>query len=102
MKTSWLAALGLALLLIASVTGLALAAPQAEQAITWQVLSAGGAPASGGAVTLNGSLGQTAVTMSASADYSVGTGYWSSSAIHVDPALDKVIYLPAVFNTQSQ
>jgi hypothetical protein len=102
MKASWLAAFGLALLLMAAVTGLALAAPPFEHAITWQVIAAGGAPASGGAITLNGTLGQTAVALSASADYSVGSGYWSAGNVIVIPTLGESIYLPAVYNMQSQ
>ena len=103
MKTSWLAALGLAVLLIVSVAGLALAAPEAEQAVTWQVFGGGGAPVSGGAITLNGTLGQTAVAMSGSADVSVGAGYWSTGDVRVDPVVDDITYfLPAVFNTQPQ
>jgi hypothetical protein len=103
MKMSWLASIALAVLLLASVTGLALAAPTAEQAIPWQVIAAGGAPASGGAVTLNGTLGQTAVTMSVSADYGVGAGYWSTGDVRVDPAEgDNTLFLPSVFNTQPE
>lgn len=102
MKMSWLAAFGLALILMASVTGLALAAPPFEHAITWQVIAAGGAPASGGAVTLNGTLGQTAVAASASANYSVGAGYWSGGRAIVIPVQGESIFLPAVYNGQSQ
>ena len=102
MKISWLAAFGLALLLMASVTGLALAAPPFDHAIPWQVIAAGGAPASGGAITLNGTLGQTAVAVSASTGVSVGSGYWSAGDVIVNPTLGESIYLPAVYNMQSQ
>ena len=102
MKASWLAAFGLALLLMASITGLALAAPPFEHAIAWQVIAAGGAPASGGAITLNGTLGQTAAALSASADYNVGSGYWSAGSAIVNPAQGESIFLPAVYNGQSQ
>jgi len=102
MKASWLAAFGLALILMASAAGLALAAPPFEHAIPWQVIAAGGAPASGGAITLNGTLGQTAAAVSASADYSVGSGYWSTGSVIVNPVQGETIYLPAVYNMQSQ
>jgi hypothetical protein len=74
---------GLVLLSLLLVTGLALAslvwAGSADgTAVDWSVLSGGGAPAesSSGAVTLNGSLGQTAIGSSTSPGATVGAGFW--------------------------
>ena len=70
-------ALGLAVFLIILVVGVAVAARSASFTINWQVLSGGGAPAaSTGNVSLNGSLGQTAIGSSSSASYSLNAGYW--------------------------
>jgi hypothetical protein len=65
----------LALLLLAMVTTAAAKEPSAS-AILWRVFSGGGAPASGGNVTLNGSLGQTAIGSAATGRNRLGSGYW--------------------------
>lgn len=70
------AALGLIALLLA-VGGAALAA---GEAVDWWVLSGGGAPASGGNVTLNTTLGQPVAGPSFTGDIGLGAGYWYGNA----------------------
>jgi len=76
MKKTHIAALGLAALLICLMAGTVWAGQSAHYAINWQVLSGGGAPASAGTISLNGSLGQTAIGPSTSTHYALGAGYW--------------------------
>jgi hypothetical protein len=64
----------LVLLLLVMVTTAAAKAPSAS-AILWRVFS-GGAPASSGNITLNGSLGQTAIGSAAAGKARIGSGYW--------------------------
>jgi hypothetical protein len=47
-------------------------------AVDWQVLSSGGAPAVSGSesITLNGTLGQTAIGPSSVGDGDLGAGFW--------------------------
>jgi hypothetical protein len=70
-----IALLTLLLLLLASV---AWASSSEGVVVDWSVLSSGGASAesSSGAVTLNGSLGQTAIGSSAAAHGDLGAGLW--------------------------
>lgn len=83
-------------LAVLTVGGVAWASNSANYAFPWQVLSGGGAPATGGNVALNGSLGQTAVGPSTSASYSLGAGYWYG--IGAAPPVGSVkMYLPLVF-----
>ena len=63
----------LPLLLLASI---AWAGSSANYAVDWQVLSGGGAPAAGGGVTLNGTLGQTAIGSSSISNRVLGAGFW--------------------------
>jgi len=94
MKKTHIAALGLAALLICLVAGTAWAGQSAHYAINWQVLSGGGAPAtSAGGVSLNGSLGQTAIGPSASTSFKLGAGYWLEQA--AGP-----VYLPIIFKNR--
>jgi hypothetical protein len=69
----------LALLLLLLASG-ALAASTAQYAVDWQVLSAGGAPAasSSGHVSMNGTLGQTAIGPSSGSQASLWAGFWYS------------------------
>ena len=78
-KTRLLPVTLLALLLLFLSSG-ALAASSAHYAIDWHVLSAGGAPAasSSGHVSLNGSLGQTAIGPSYDSQTSLWAGFWHS------------------------
>lgn len=67
------------LLLLGS--GAALAQTSANYAIPWRVMSGGGQPSenSGGSVTLNGTIGQTAIGQSTgSGGVTGGSGYWYS------------------------
>ena len=66
---------GLALVVVLLV-GVGWAGASAGPAIDWEVLSGGGAPASAGQVTLNGSLGQTAIGPSTGGELSLGAGFW--------------------------
>lgn len=61
-------------LVVLSLTGAALAA--SGPAIGWQVIAGGGAPASGGAITLNATLGQPLIGPSTGGTVSLGSGYW--------------------------
>jgi len=65
---------GLALLLLLLV-GVGWAGALDGPAVGWAVFSSGGAPASAGEVTLNGSLGQTAVGASSGGEVSCGAGF---------------------------
>ncbi len=90
MKKTHVAALSLAALLICLVAGTVWAGQSTHYAIDWQVLSGGGAPAtSAGGVSLNGSLGQTAIGHSSSASYSVDAGYWLK-------ATGQKVFLPVI------
>ena len=77
MNRKHLVALGVGALLFLLV-GVAWARSYGNRAIDWEVMNGGGAPASGGSVTLDGSLGQTAVGPSTSSSYSLGAGYWAA------------------------
>lgn len=65
--------LGLAMLL--SVGGVALGA--SGPAIDWRVIAGGGAPASGGNVTINDSIGQPLIGSSSAGNVGLGSGYWT-------------------------
>ena len=58
----------------------ALAASSAQYTTSWQVLSAGGAPASSnsGHVSMNSTLGQTAIGVSSDGHTTLWTGFWHS------------------------
>jgi hypothetical protein len=94
MKKPKIAAFGLAALLIFLVAGTAWAGRSAHYAIDWQVLSGGGAPASIGNVSLNGSLGQTAIGPSASTSYNLDAGYWFERVAAIPGS--RQFYLPLV------
>lgn len=69
----------LALLLLLLATG-ALAANTSQYSVNWQVLSAGGAPAASdsGHITMNGTLGQTAIGSSSGSQATLWAGFWHS------------------------
>lgn len=75
------AVLGPVFLLIFLLAGVVWAGSSAHYAVDWQVMSGGGAPAASGSgeVTLNGSVGQTAIGPSVGGDYKLGAGYWYSA-----------------------
>ena len=68
----------LPLLLMLLLVGAVWAASSDGPAVDWQVLSGGGAPAvsGSGAVTLNGTLGQTAIGFSSAGTRVLGAGFW--------------------------
>ncbi len=73
-----LAALSLLLLAGLSLAGIVWAGSSDGTAVDWSVLSGGGAPAESGsgAVTMNGTLGQTAIGPGASIGADLGAGFW--------------------------
>jgi hypothetical protein len=87
-----IAAFGLVILLVLALGGVAWAGSSASYAINWQVLSGGGAPVSGGNISLNATLGQTAIGPSSSTGYGLSSGYWYGSA-----GGPSTIYLPVIF-----
>ena len=86
-----LAALSLLLLVGLALAGIVWAGSSDGTAVDWSVLSGGGAPASGGSVTLNGTLGQTAIGSSSGTGAAVGAGFWYGLGEGVYE-----IYLPVV------
>lgn len=97
MKKLRIVSFGLAVLLIMLLAQVAGAGSSANYAINWQVLSGGGAPASAGTITLNGSLGQTAVGLASNSTLGVSSGYWSGIDNQVAPAPGfGPIYLPLI------
>ena len=70
----------LPLLLLAglALAGLAWAGSSDGATVDWSVLSGGGAPAASGSgrVTLNGTLGQTAIGFSSGSGSTLGPGFW--------------------------
>jgi hypothetical protein len=78
MNKTRMTAFVLASLLIALVASIAWAGSSDGIAVDWSVLSGGGAPAASGSglVTLNGTLGQTAIGPSAASHGSLGAGFW--------------------------
>jgi len=69
---------GLAILLIAALGVDAALAQGGGPAVSWWVISGGGAPSSGGNVTLNDTLGQPVVGPSSGGDVALRAGYWAS------------------------
>jgi hypothetical protein len=87
---------GLVALLLFLLAGAVWAGGSANYAVDWSILSGGGAPAesSSGAVTLNGSLGQTAIGPSAASHGSLGAGFWYGAG-----ARGYTVYLPLVLRS---
>lgn len=76
MQALALALLAVLLLAALAIVGIALAQGSGA-AIGWQVLSGGGAPSSGGNVTLNDTLGQPVIgPSSGGGNVALGAGYW--------------------------
>jgi hypothetical protein len=73
-----LAALSLLLLVGLALAGIAWAGSSNGTSVDWSVLSGSGAPAdsSSGTVSLNGSLGQTAIGASSGSGATLGAGFW--------------------------
>jgi hypothetical protein len=80
MSKSRLIPFALLALLLLFLASKGLAASSAKYSIDWQVLSAGGAPATANAghVSLNSTLGQTAIASSNVSQYSLWAGFWYS------------------------
>lgn len=76
MKKMKILALSLAVLLLILGIGVSSAVLTATYDIDWWVFSGGGAPSSVGNVTLDGSLGQSIIGNSSSANYELDAGYW--------------------------
>ena len=74
-----------------SLAGLVWAGSSDGVAVDWSVLSGGGAPAesSSGTVSLNGSLGQTAIGSSSGSGAMLGAGFWYGLGVGVYE-----VYLP--------
>jgi hypothetical protein len=66
----------LSLSLLASLMWIGVAEGQAGSSIPWRVFSGGGAPAGAGNISLNGSLGQTAIGRFSTPADTLGAGYW--------------------------
>ncbi len=79
MSKARLVSVGVLVLLLLCISG-AVAASINQSSITWQVLSAGGAPAAStsGHFSMNGSLGQTAIGPSSSDQATLWAGFWHS------------------------
>lgn len=94
-------ALGLALILIVLVAGVAWAATSANHTISWWTVSSGGGPAevTAGNVSLRGTMGQSVigVSTSASGNQVLKAGYLSAmgSPIQQSPR-DGDVFLPMV------
>ena len=53
----------------------------AQYAIDWFTLDGGGGPSSGGAYTLNGTIGQSDAGVSSGGSYTLHGGFWSAFAV---------------------
>jgi hypothetical protein len=67
--------------------------PQATYELTWYTTDGGGGSRSGGAYTLDGSLGQTDAGNLSGGGYTLSGGFWSGSAA---VTLDHFVFLPVV------
>jgi len=90
---------GWAVVLMVIVVGMASAQSSASYAIKWWVFSGDGAPAVAGDVSLNGSLGQTAIGPSSGSNVSLGAGYWYGAVrLSGEPGI-RLLYLPVIFRS---
>jgi hypothetical protein len=97
MNRARMAVLGPVFLLIFLLAGVVWAGSSAHYAVDWQVMSGGGAPAASGSgdVTLNGSVGQTAIGPSSGGDYNLAAGYWYGAEKEEEGA----VYLPLILRS---
>jgi hypothetical protein len=86
----------LLLLAILVVASIASAGDSASYSLNWQVLSGGGAPAesSSGQVSLNGTLGQTAIGPSSTGEVTLGAGFWYGLGIRI-----LKVFLPIILHS---
>jgi hypothetical protein len=78
-------AFALSVVLVGSLLAMSVALAQGTPTINRWVISSGGAPSSGGNVTLNDSLGQPIVGPSSGGNVWLGAGYWGAGAIEEGP-----------------
>lgn len=83
----------LAILACLAMAGAVWAGSSDGTAVDWSVLSGGGAPvaSSSGAVTMNGTLGQTAIGPGASPHADLGAGFWYGLGARM-----YTVYLPII------
>lgn len=67
--------------------------PNADYAITWYTVDGGGGVVTGGAYTLNGTIGQADAGSLAGSGYTLSGGYWIGAAA---ATTDYHVYLPLV------
>ena len=82
MKKQGITLMILGILVCLGIVGGALAA--SNPAIGWQVISGGGASASGGVITINNTLGQPVIGVSSEDNISLGSGYWYGLSGSID------------------
>jgi len=75
-KRIYLAGLAALLAALLLLPGLSRAMQSTSYAINWDVIGAGGGPASSSSFALNATLGQGVVGPAASGSFQVGAGYW--------------------------
>jgi hypothetical protein len=75
--------------------GLVAQAADGPPTIPWGVFSSGGASVSSASYSLEGSLGQTAIGSSTSANHGIDSGFWYADLQAQTPTEQKV-YLPLV------
>ncbi|CAG0959230.1 hypothetical protein GPROT1_00686 [Gammaproteobacteria bacterium] len=69
------------------------ATPNADYAIPWYTVDGGGGAVTGGAYTLDGTIGQADAGSLAGGGYTLSGGYWIGSAA---VTMDYHVYLPLV------
>ena len=84
----------LSLAVLALSTSVTVASAAANADISWSTVSSGGGHSTGSTYSLKGSIGQVVVDASTGGNYSVDSGYWSSTANSEDRDTD--VYLPLI------
>ncbi|MBN1994506.1 MAG: hypothetical protein JW953_17545 [Anaerolineae bacterium] len=100
-KETHIIAVGLAVLLIIVLVGVAGAGSSTNYTLDWQVLTGGGAPATGSStITLNGSMGQTAIgPASNGSNVTLSAGYWFGIGQGSAPPGGEPVYLPIILRS---
>jgi hypothetical protein len=78
-------AVALSAVLVGSLFAMSAAVAQGTPTINRWVISGGGAPSSGGNVTLNDTFGQPIIGPSSSGNVWLGAGYWGAGAVEEGP-----------------